>query len=107
MATRTVIELIDDLDGSEATETVRFALDGNNYEIDLGDRNADELRGELKRFVGAARKTSAAKAPVVRRLAAAVDTKAVRAWAQAHGVAVNPRGRVRENVVQQYLAARG
>lgn len=105
MATRTVIELIDDLDGSEATETVRFALDGHEFEIDLGDQNADELRGELKRFVGAARKTSTGKAPSVRRLTSAVDTKAVRAWAVEHGIAVNPRGRVKEDVVQRYLAS--
>lgn len=45
MATRIVIELIDDLDGSEATETVRFGLDGADYEIDLAGQNADELRG--------------------------------------------------------------
>lgn len=41
MATRTVIELIDDLDGSEATETVRFGLDGTEYEIDLAGQNAE------------------------------------------------------------------
>lgn len=105
MATRIVIELIDDLDGSEATETVRFALDGHEYQIDLGDQNADELRGELMRFVEAARKTTTAKAPAVRRLTSAVDTKAVRAWAVANGVAVNPRGRVKEDVVQRYLAS--
>lgn len=105
MAKRTVIELIDDLDGSEATETVRFALDSHKYEIDLGDRNADELRGELTRFVEAARKTSVGKAPGVRRLTSAVDTKAVRAWAVEHGIGVNPRGRVKEDVVQRYLAS--
>jgi hypothetical protein len=105
MATRTVIELIDDLDGSEATETVRFALDGRQYEIDLGERNADELRGELTRFVEAARKTSAGKAPGVRRRSSAVDTKTVRAWAVGHGIAVNPRGRIRDDVVQRYLAS--
>ncbi|MCB5280550.1 Lsr2 family protein [Arthrobacter sp. ES1] len=105
MATHTVIELIDDLDGSKATETVRFALDGHKYEIDLGDRNADELRGELTRFVEAARKTSTVKAPGVRRLSSAVDTKAVRAWAVGQGINVNPRGRVRGDVVQRYLAS--
>jgi hypothetical protein len=105
MATHTVIELIDDLDGSEATETVRFALDGHEYQIDLGDRNADELRGELTRFVEAARKTSAGKTPTARRLSSALDTKAVRAWAAEHGITVNAHGRVRDDVVQRYLAS--
>lgn len=53
MATLTVIELIDDLDGSEAMETVRFALDGTEYEIDLTEQNAGSLRGALARFVEA------------------------------------------------------
>lgn len=105
MAKRTVIELIDDLDGSEATETVRFALDGAEYEIDLADGNAEDLRGRLSRFVEAGRKTTVRKAPSVRTLSSAVDTKAVRAWAARNGVAVNPRGRVREAVVQSYLAS--
>ncbi|KIC68715.1 histone-like nucleoid-structuring protein Lsr2 [Pseudarthrobacter phenanthrenivorans] len=105
MATRTVIELIDDLDGSEATETVRFALDGSEYEIDLAEENAEAFRGELTRFVEAARKAVTRKEPAVRRLAPAADTKAVRAWAGANGIEVNPRGRIREDVVQQYLAS--
>lgn len=61
MAKRTVIELIDDLDGSEATETVYFGLDGADYAIDLAGKNADELRGLLARFVDAGRKTGASK----------------------------------------------
>ena len=31
---------IDDIDGSEAEGTVRFALDGAEYEIDLNAKNA-------------------------------------------------------------------
>src|SRR5688572_10018342 len=110
MATGTVIELIDDLDGSEATETVRFALDGSAYDIDLAGQNADELRGILARFVHAGRKaeesrTSTKPTPAVRRLSPAADTKAVRAWAAENGIEINSRGRVRDDVVQRYLAA--
>ncbi|NSX38867.1 Lsr2 family protein [Pseudarthrobacter oxydans] len=106
MATRTVIELIDDLDGSEATETVRFGLDGTEYEIDLAGQNADELRGILGRFLDAGRKTAgnAKSVPAVRRLAPAADVKAVRAWAAENGIDVNSRGRVKDDVVQRYLA---
>lgn len=56
MAQRVQIVLVDDLDGSEAQETVRFALDGTSYEIDLSDRNAARLRDGLTMYVGAARK---------------------------------------------------
>jgi hypothetical protein len=37
MAQRTVVSLVDDLDGTEANETVEYALDGVIYEIDLND----------------------------------------------------------------------
>jgi hypothetical protein len=108
MATRTVIELIDDLDGSEATETVRFGLDGTDYEIDLAGQNAEELRGALARFVEAARRESGAgrrgtAAP--KRAGAGPDTKAIRAWAAENGIQVNTRGRISDDVVQRYLAS--
>lgn len=106
MATRTVIELIDDLDGSKAAETLRFALDGTDYEIDLAEENADELRAHLARFVDAGRKTNVTKrASSVRRLAPAADTKAVRAWAAENGIEVNSRGRIKDDVVQRYLGS--
>lgn len=108
MATRTVIELIDDLDGSEATETVRFGLDGTEYEIDLAGQNADELRGILARFVHAGRKTAGGSTKgtsAVRHVPPAADTKAVRAWAEENGIEVNSRGRIKGDVVQRYLAS--
>lgn len=106
MAIRTIIELIDDIDGSDATETVRFALDGTEYEIDLAEQNAEELRATLVRFADAGRKTGGNRpAPVVRRVPPAADTKAVRAWAAENGIAVNMRGRIKEDVVQRYLVS--
>jgi len=47
-----------DLDGSEATETVTFGLDGASYEIDLSSGNAGKLRKELAHYVEHARKAS-------------------------------------------------
>jgi hypothetical protein len=63
MAQRTVIRLVDDLDNSEivdgAGQTVSFALDGRQYEIDLTNEHADELRAALDRYVHTARKVGA------------------------------------------------
>lgn len=56
VATRTEVLLIDDLDGSEATETVRFSLDGRAYEIDLSAKNASALRLSVQAYVDAARR---------------------------------------------------
>ena len=38
-----VAKMVDDLDGSEATRTIRFSIDGAHYEIDLSKENADQL----------------------------------------------------------------
>ena len=40
MATKIETLFIDDLDGSPANGTVRFALDGTSYEIDLSGEHA-------------------------------------------------------------------
>jgi hypothetical protein len=60
MAQKVQVLLVDDLDGSEATETVAFGLDGASYEIDLSSGNAGKLRKELAHYVEHARKASAA-----------------------------------------------
>ncbi|TLM80968.1 Lsr2 family protein [Pseudarthrobacter sp. NamE2] len=58
MALKAVITLEDDIDGSEAVETITFALDGDDYEIDLSAANAGGLREAMKPYVSAARKTT-------------------------------------------------
>ena len=60
MAQKVHIVLVDDLDGSEATESVSFGLDGTSYEIDLNDKNAAKLRDTLAGYIGHARKVGAA-----------------------------------------------
>ncbi|WP_299932970.1 Lsr2 family protein [uncultured Nocardioides sp.] len=56
VARKTIITLVDDLDGSEAVTTVTFGLDGRNYEIDLSDSNEAALRDVLAPYVDGARK---------------------------------------------------
>ena len=58
MAQEVITKLVDDLDGSEATETVLFGLDGEGYEIDLNAKNAAALRKAIEKYVAAARGTS-------------------------------------------------
>src|SRR5581483_9334532 len=56
---------IDDLDGSEAAGTVRFGLDGTQYEIDLSSTHTDELHGVLEHYIAHARRAgnTARRAP--------------------------------------------
>lgn len=105
MAKRTVVLLEDDIDGSEASETVTFALDGNDYEIDLNVPHANELREALKRYVSVARKPGG-RGRAARRSAADPDTKTIREWAKQNGIEVNSRGRIHGDVVEKYKAAR-
>jgi hypothetical protein len=104
---KTVVVLLDDLDGSEASETIYFSLDSKKYEIDLNDQHADELRAALGRFTQAARKTSTGRSRPAGRKSrgSGVDTKAVRLWALDKGFQVNTRGRVQSEIMEKYQAA--
>jgi len=109
VAQKVNIVLVDDLDGSEATETVSFALDGTSYEIDLNDENAAALREALSGYVGHARKASGGNRRGGRRTASATTSGPsaadVRAWARENGYELSERGRVPAEVRQAYDAA--
>jgi hypothetical protein len=105
MARKTVVILEDDLDGSEADETVNFGVDGADYEIDLTTEHANELRQILRRYIDAGRKTSGGRGRQTRRPAAGVDARAIRLWAVENGLPVNTRGRIQAEIVEKYQAA--
>ena len=109
MAQRIQTLLIDDLDGGEAAGTVRFGLDGTEYEIDLSAAHSEELRKALELYVAHARRAggTARSAARGRRASAAVDTAKVREWANEQGIEVKDRGRVPADVVEQYKTAIG
>jgi len=105
MAKRTIVQLVDDTDGSEAAETLTVGLEGVNYELDLSDENARKLREQLAPWLAAARRTGGRQAGKSKATSNNVDLKAVRAWAASNGVEVSSRGRVPASVIQQYQAA--
>jgi len=55
VAQKVQVILVDDLDGGEAVETIKFGLDGKNFEIDLSEDNAKALRDAFAPYVGVAR----------------------------------------------------
>src|SRR3954452_7079409 len=104
MATKTVVHLLDDLTEEPADTTVQFGIDGRDYELDLTDANASELRDAFARYVSAARKTSLgrrASAPAEKppKDFRGFDPAAVRAWAASNGLTVNARGRIKASVL--------
>ena len=110
MAQRVQTLFIDDIDGGEAEGTVRFALDGAEYEIDLSAKHSDELHDALRNFIAHARKVGgAARRSGVRgaRKPSSIDTVAVRAWARENGLNIKERGRVPAEVVAKYRQASG
>ncbi|MBO0804933.1 MAG: Lsr2 family protein [Nocardiopsaceae bacterium] len=107
MAQKVQVLLVDDLDGSQADETVTFGLDGVSYEIDLSTGNAGKLRDELAQYVGHARKASAASSRRRRaRTGAGREQSArIREWAKAHGKKISERGRIPADILAEYEAA--
>jgi hypothetical protein len=103
--------LIDDLDGSAAEGTVRFGLDGTEYEIDLNAEHARALRDALARYVGAARRAGGgARRPARtgrRAPGSGLNTTEVREWAKAQGIEVKDRGRVPADLVVKFKEATG
>ncbi|WP_134765545.1 Lsr2 family protein [Nocardioides sp. 1609] len=109
MAQKVNIILVDDIDGSEATETVTFGLDGASYEIDLNDDHAQELREALAGYVGNARKVAGSRRGA-RRSSAPAETGGasaaeVRDWARSNGFDVPERGRIPGAVREAFDAA--
>ena len=104
-----VTELVDDIDGGKADETVSFALDGRSYEIDLSEQNAASLRKALDEYVSRARKAgvevSRVRKPSGTSLRDPSQTRAIRDWAQRNGHAISSRGRIPRPVVTAYEAA--
>lgn len=119
MAEKVTVELVDDLDGSPADETIHFSINGSGFRIDVSKKNSDAFWKAVKPFVDAAQtaKTTARSVTPVPKAsgtrtrrssgaaAAGVDPKAVRVWADENGKAVPARGRIPKAVIDDYLAA--
>ena len=111
MAQQVVKSLIDDIDGSEATETVTFAYRGQEYEIDLNEKHARQLAEALLPYMQHGRRLSRRSRPGKAAAGARGGTAdrdriaAIRQWAKDQGIAISARGRIPQHIVEQYDAA--
>lgn len=123
MAQKVTVDLVDDIDGGQADETVEFALDGVSYQIDLSSDNAAQLRDALSNFVANARRSGGRKKkPGPRKTTTAAgrtgkgsaksstrgdreQNQAIRDWARKRGLEVSDRGRIPADIVEQYHKA--
>ncbi|SRR6266498_516411 len=104
MAKRTIVNLVDDLDGGEATQTIDFGVDGVEYEIDLSDENAARLRAALATYIDHGRKLSRSGRPY-RLIKVGSSSRDVRVWAKTNGYDVPDRGRVPRSVREAFEKA--
>jgi nucleoid-associated protein Lsr2 len=108
MAQKITVTLEDDLDGGRADETVRFAIGGAGYEIDLSTSNAAAFRRQLAPFIAHARKAGRGPRRQSGSSTASRERSGdIRAWAKDQGITVSERGRIPASVVEQYQAATG
>ncbi|MEG9247850.1 Lsr2 family protein [Arthrobacter sp. Soc17.1.1.1] len=114
MAQRVQVQLVDDLNGDVAQETVRFGIDGIDYEIDLTTENAQKLRSTLSDYVDKARKAKTGrrgqggqKTPTSASTGRAKreDTQQIRQWAQDNGYNPSSRGRITQSIIDAYNEA--
>jgi hypothetical protein len=113
MARKVITTLVDDINGKPIEEgrgeTVPFALDGVNYEIDLNDENAAKLRTALEEYTEKGRRVGRATTgkPAPRRSSGSgpkEDLRAAREWLRANGHEVSERGRIAASLLEEYRA---
>jgi hypothetical protein len=109
---KVTVQLVDDLDGSvieeDAGRTVFFAFEGEAFEIDLSDANAQRLRDLLDPYVSAARKAQVPVGQLRRAIALPIknpELQVIRAWARENGIVVSDRGRIAATIRDAYIAA--
>jgi hypothetical protein len=110
VAQKVQVTLVDDIDGSEASQTVKFGLDGREYEIDLNEKHADKLRKSMAAYVDSARRAGGRKVRGAGAAAAAgpvgkEQNQAIREWARKQGLKVSDRGRIPAELVVKFQEA--
>ena len=112
MAKKTFVELYDDVTGERidtrivSSPTISFAIDGVEYEIDLGAKNRDKLYAAFEPYIHAARKVGGRRRPAATSTTSSglskVEIMKIRDWAQTSGHKVSARGRLSKELVEAY-----
>ena len=106
--------LVDDLDGSEGAETISYTINGQDYEIDLSEDNAEKFHDALETYIKSSREvrrqtdTARRSRGDGRRRSSGGggsgrdDIPQIRAWAEAQGMDVSARGRIKKEILDAY-----
>jgi hypothetical protein len=113
MAKKVNIQFVDDLDGeSNADETITFALDNKEFEVDLSTEHAAELREAFAKYINVARRTGGStrggkRGGTSTGTSNREETQKIRAWAIDQKLPINPRGRISQDIQDQFYAVHG
>ncbi len=111
MAKHEYVTLVDDLNGKEDAATVEFGIDGEHFEIDLDDDNAAALRAIFEPYITHARILPKRGRPRTKKKGTKVkgesnysreESKRIRERARAAGISVQKRGRIPQEVSDQF-----
>jgi hypothetical protein len=102
VARKTIVEWVDDIDGTAAAETVTFTIDGSRFEIDLSEKNATKLRDVMGGWIDASRRSGHRAARGSQPTRDPAESTKARKWAVDNGFDVGPRGRLRSEVLVAY-----
>lgn len=112
MAKQIITNIIDDLDGSEADETVSFALDGVGFDIDLNTKNAKVLRDFLEKYMEAGTRTGRVEGKhaqirgyrptTVQNTLNREQNQKIRTWAENNGWELADRGRIPQVIIDAF-----
>jgi uncharacterized membrane protein len=103
--------LIDDLNGSEGAETITYSVNGQEYEIDLPEDNAEKFHDALEPYIQNShevrRQAETARRRDGRRRSSGEGSgrdniPQIRAWAEAKGYEVSARGRIKKEIIDAY-----
>ena len=108
MAQRVVTTFVSDLSGKELGEdvqTVSFGFEGVEYEMDLSEKEAEQLGNTFSKYISSARRVGGRKRVTARQVSPPGYNKKVREWANANGHKVSARGRIPQEVIDAYEQA--
>jgi hypothetical protein len=111
MAQKTFVVLADDVDGSEASQTISFSFQGVSYEIDLNEDHALAFKESFSDWISSARRLNPGRGAKARQAGASSragaagggrDLNEVRRWLRSNGHEVADRGRIAQTLLEQY-----
>jgi Lsr2 len=105
-----IVGLVDDIDGTTATEVVEFGLDGVRYRIALSSVNAEALRHAITQWALRGRRRNGRPRHLVRAdpwrsHVNCRERDAIREWCDSNGYPVGSRGPLPFHVVDAFRAA--